>query len=77
VPNRNVTPSTTGSSQHNRPDNGTELLPDRLAEIRARLNHGGPQLGIDVRWLLDEVEAARASAERYRTQLVNMGRFDA
>ena len=31
----------------------------------------------DIAWLLGEVEAARASAERYREQLVNMGRFDA
>jgi hypothetical protein len=38
MPDRNVTPSTTDSSQHNRPENGTELLPDRLAEIRARLD---------------------------------------
>ena len=38
MPDRNVTPSTTGSSQQNRTDNGTESLLDRLAEIRARLD---------------------------------------
>ncbi len=48
-PDRNVTAGTTDSSypsgtpgalarKQNRPQNGTELLPDRLAEIRARLD---------------------------------------
>ena len=95
-------------------------MPDRLAEIRARLDAATPgpwentddwsvvtavvrqrskwlpdyempvadvgqpvnadliaHAPADIAWLLDEVEAARASAERYRTQLVNIGRFDA
>ena len=30
--------------------------PERIAEIRAQLDAGGPVLGVDVRWLLDQVE---------------------
>jgi len=67
MPNRNVTPSTTDSSQHNRPENGTESLLDRLAEIRARLDavlegkfDTRPKFiahaPADTAWLLDEVE---------------------
>jgi hypothetical protein len=45
---KNVTPGTTGSSQQNRPENGTQLLPgfpspDRIAEIRARLDAATPR----------------------------------
>lgn len=75
-PDRNVTPSTTDSSRLAE-IRGMLSDEERTQEIRSRLDEGGPVLSIDVRWLLDEVEAARASAERYRTQLVNMGRFDA
>jgi hypothetical protein len=88
-PDRNVTAGTTDSSypsgtpealarKQNRPQNGTELLPDRLAEIRgmlseeerrdeirARLDCGGPVLSIDVRWLLDEVERLTARVRMY------------
>jgi len=114
---RNVTPSTTGSSQQNRTENGTESLPDRLAEIRADAAQNEQRVisrdvergsndpcgcdddecgywaewypvpfheGVlfrnapaDIAWLLDELEAARASAERYHKQLVSIGRFDA
>jgi hypothetical protein len=69
---RNVAASTTETSKHNRPENGTELLPDRLAEIRARLDAwwGARYLeedaGLmveDIAWLLDEVCRLRAKYE--------------
>ena len=37
---------------------------ERREEIRDRLDEGGPVLGIDVRWLLDEVERLRDKLER-------------
>ena len=79
MPDRNVTPSTTDSSQHNRPENGTELLPYRLAEIRARVSDGEPvtlagppalvaafvQKDEDIAWLLDEVQRLTARVRIY------------
>lgn len=38
---------------------------ERREEIRARLDWGGPVLGIDVRWLLDEVERLAARVRMY------------
>jgi hypothetical protein len=38
---------------------------ERREEIRARLDWGGPVLGIDVRWLLDEVERLNARVRMY------------
>jgi hypothetical protein len=38
---------------------------ERREEIRARLDWGGPVLGIDVRWLLDEVERLKARVRMY------------
>jgi hypothetical protein len=73
-PDRNVTAGTTDSSHHNRPENGTELLPDRLAEIRARLDAwrevrypapGSAVLVDDVAWLLGEVERLAARVRMY------------
>ena len=66
---KNVTASTTETSKQNRPENGTELLPDRLQEIRdykiipmqRDLRHRGASnenpaaVGLGIR--LDEVEA--------------------
>jgi hypothetical protein len=38
---------------------------ERTQEIRSRLDAGGPVLGIDVRWLLDEVERLDARVRMY------------
>jgi hypothetical protein len=38
---------------------------ERREEIRARLDWGGPVLGINVRWLLDEVERLAARVRMY------------
>jgi hypothetical protein len=38
---------------------------ERTQEIRARLDDGGPVLGMDVRWLLDEVERLAARVRMY------------
>lgn len=40
MPDKNVTPEDSS----------------RIAEIRARLDEGGPVLGVDVRWLLEELQ---------------------
>jgi hypothetical protein len=85
-PDRNVTPSTTDSSRLSeirarldaygaalaarRDGTSTPATENDAATFRDRARS-------DIAWLLDELEVARASAERYRTQLVNVGRFDA
>jgi len=39
--------------------------PERIAEIRAQLDAGGPVLGVDVRWLLDQVEELTRRVRMY------------
>jgi hypothetical protein len=39
--------------------------PERLAEIRAQLDAGGPVLGVDVRWLLKQVEELTKRVRMY------------
>ena len=63
-PDRNVTPSTTDSSRLAE-IRGMLSDEERTQEIRARLDWGGPVLGIDVRWLLDEVERLAARVRMY------------
>lgn len=63
-PNRNVTASTTDSSRLAE-IRGMLSDEERREEIRARLDWGGPVLGIDVRWLLDEVERLDARVRMY------------
>ena len=79
---RNVTASTTGSSKQNRPENGTELLaglpsPERIAEIRARLDEEQNNAYIggyiefnlnaadDIAWLLEQVEELTKRVRMY------------
>ena len=38
---------------------------ERLAEIRDVLDAGGPVFGIDVRWLLDEIERLERRVRMY------------
>jgi hypothetical protein len=40
-------------------------MTDRLQQIREQLDAGGPVLGVDVRWLLDEVERLAARVRMY------------
>jgi hypothetical protein len=61
---RNVTASTTDSSRLAE-IRGMLSDEERREEIRSRLDEGGPVLGIDVRWLLDEVERLAARVRMY------------
>ena len=39
--------------------------PEHIAEIRAQLDAGGPVIGVDVRWLLDQVEELTRRVRMY------------
>ena len=47
-------------------------MPDRIAEIRARLDDGGPVFGADTRWLLEEVDALRERVAILRAEVADI-----
>ena len=47
-------------------------MPDRVDDIRALVDEGYPVWGIDVRWLLDEVDALRERVAILRAEVADL-----